>query len=206
MWWKALWSVHLWALALSHNPTARAAAITLRGAALSYRTLPKRNDCNVFEKKPIEGLVFLNWRYLSVLIKLNKYYKPPLNLCSVGFSLTCVWAVKDMYNEKYLTFMAGVTDKTSCGCSWPVSAAAGCIRWWYAGRSEPFPWARCSRGCPGCYARPATCPAGSPPPRRSAIQQQQELSTKGRNEKARPVSTPCSVQDNIKPFSTLNTA
>lgn len=174
MWWKALWSVHLCPLALSRNPTATAAVITLRGAALSYRTLPERNDCNVFEKKPIEGLVFLNWLYLRALIKLNKYCNPPLNLLSAKFNRTGViglWNTCTVTNIWHLT-LVHLMDRTNCGCNWPVSAAVGCIRWWYAGRSGPFPWVRCSRGCQGCYARPSTCPAGSPPPQRSAIQQQ----------------------------------
>lgn len=70
------------------------------------------------KRKPIEGQVFQNWRYLSALIKLNKYCKPPLNLFSAQFNRTGVWVVKDMYSKKYLTFMAGVLhvmDKTSCG-------------------------------------------------------------------------------------------
>lgn len=59
-------------LTQSHNPLS---AITLREAALSYRTLPKRNDGDVFEKKPIEGLVFLKLSYLSAL-QLNKHCTP----------------------------------------------------------------------------------------------------------------------------------
>ncbi len=128
MWWKALWSVHLWPLALSHNPTATAAVITLRGAALSYRTLPERNDCNVFEKKPIEGLVFLNWLYLSALIKLNKYCKPPLNLLSAKFNHRGVWVVKYVYSEKYLTFMVGALDGQD---QLRVQLTGGCCRWMY---------------------------------------------------------------------------
>jgi len=59
------------------NPTERAAAvITQRGAALSYSSLPNMNNCNVSEKQPIEGMVFLNWLYRSFLIKFDKYCTP----------------------------------------------------------------------------------------------------------------------------------
>lgn len=83
-------------------------------------------------------------------------------------------------------------------CSWPASAAAGCIPWLYADRSGPFPSVLCCQGCRGCCARPSTCPAGSPPPQRSAVKKKtKKTNTTAINKgnyyrKPKSVSTPCS--------------
>lgn len=144
--------------------------ITQTEAALSYRTLPKKYDCNIFEQKAIEGLVFKNYLYLGSLIMIGT-----VNLySSAKFNVAGVCVVKDMLGEKYLTYMVGAQYR---GCSWPLGAAVGYIRWWYAGRSGPFPSVQCFLDFQGCYARRLTCPAGSPPLQRSATEQQ-HLSTK----------------------------
>lgn len=140
--------------------------ITQRGAALSHWTLPNRNDYYVLEKRVIEGLVFKRSLYLSSLIKLNKsletFFKT--TYCRYGLLRSLGCESQDTIRVRY--------NRRDCGCSWPVSSAAGCNLWWYAGRSGPSPSAPCFQGCRGCCARPATCPAGSPPLPRSATKQQ----------------------------------
>lgn len=84
-----------------------------------------------------------------------------------------LWKISVVWNDLHLQFLQTWQGRVqSCWWGWPVSAAVGYSRWWFADQSGPFPSVQCSPGCQGCCARPATCPAGSPPPQRSAILQQ----------------------------------
>lgn len=168
--------------------------ITQREAALSYRTLPKKYDCNIFEQKAIEGLVFKNLS-LSGFTYHDRDCKP-LQFCKIQCCrcLRCErhawWKVFDIYGW--------------CIISW-LQLTVGCCCWiypvmirrpiWAISFSSVFP------GLPGVLCQAFNLSSRFTTPskicNRTTTSVNKELKTK-----PRPVSTPCSVYKNPKPFST----